>query len=66
MRYNIRNDDAINEEDVDANLTGDIIPGFIEYMNSLNLEEEKYHFSIEIADADENHDTSAIKINCFL
>ena len=49
-------DNGVNEEDVDATLTGDIVPGFVEEIQSLDLEEEKDHISIDSSDADKNHD----------
>ena len=49
-------DNSGNEEDVYATPTGDIIPGFVKEIQSLDLYEEKYHISIDGAYEDENHD----------
>ena len=42
-------------ENVDATLTGDIIPGFVEEIKSLDLDEYKDHFSIYSADSGEDN-----------
>ena len=66
------NDDVTNqvdnggdEEDVDSTLTGDITPGFVEEIQSLDSEEYNYHNSIDSSYEDRYHYLYAIDIGMF-
>ena len=69
LQDNPKNDNSTNpcdngdsEEYTDSNYTCDIILGFVNNIQLLYLDIDKYRESIEIADADENHDQSNIKV----
>ena len=73
LRGNPKNENYANpsdnndsEEDADSNHKCDIIPGFVKNIQSLDLDTVKDRESLDSADADENNDSSNIKIEKFL